>query len=220
MRMSASTIRIRITSAVVMGLLLTAAAWAQETPNELVAGMTNFAQASGEMPPTPLTSDQEQQVLDAVFSRFPNVDAQAMMGYIGEHFPDEMQRYTLTSMQNLGEAMTMLIGLVREGLALQELETRNPAQYARTVRQQQLERRVRAIGEARGRGTEAISKETLQQTLAEAFEAKQEMMRGDIAEIQRQVDELDALLRAREKNREAIIARRLAEMTGSGGQEW
>ncbi|MCE9615337.1 MAG: hypothetical protein K8T26_13785 [Lentisphaerae bacterium] len=199
------------------GWLLGAAAHAQEPDADLLRGMTNFPQAQGNLPPTPLSSVQEQQVLDAVFSRFPNVDPHVMMTYIRQHFPDELQQYSLRAMENLGEAMTLLMNLVREALDLQALEERRPEAYALVMKQKALEREARALAMATLDGAEAdrtARVAQLRETLAASFQAKQDLMRGDIAEIQRQVEDLRALVEEREANREAIISRRVDEIIG------
>ncbi|MDA0577358.1 MAG: hypothetical protein O3B24_04600 [Verrucomicrobia bacterium] len=198
---------------------------AQESDRDPMQGLTNFVQASGRMPPTPFTSDQEQQVLQAVFSRFPNVDPHAMMEYIATHNPDDMQRYTLLSMQNLSEALPLLMGLVRDSLELQALETRRPEQYARAVRYQELERRAQELaapleGAHTPEAADAARLAELRAVLMDAFEAKQELMRSDVAEIQAQVDELENLLREREAKRDEIVARRLAELADGAQGQW
>ena len=209
--------RMTIAAAVAAALWAAAGAAGDEPDPDLMKGMTNFPQAFGEHPPTPLMDGQERQILDAVFSRFPNVDSHGMMIYIREHFPDEMQQYSLRAMENLSEAVPMLMRLVRQALELQDLEARRPEAYALAVRQMELERRAKAQGAAcrQSAGAEREARRAaLRGTLAESFDAKQARMRGDIADISRQLEELRQLVQERETNREAIISRRAEDLLG------
>lgn len=200
---------------VVTGALL---ARAQDAgADALPRSLEDLPQASGDQPPTPLTPDQERLVLDAVFARFPSVDREAMMQYIAERMPADLQEFTLLSMQNLGEAVKLLSGLVRDALEWQQLETRQPERYALMRRHRALERQIReqgdAVRQAAGADREA-QLGLLHALVTDAFQVKQELMRQDLAAIRKQVDDLAALVERRETNRAAIVEQRVREVAG------
>jgi hypothetical protein len=192
--------------------------WAQDGAGEALPGnLAHLPQASGDQPPTPLTSDQERLVLDAVFARFPSVDREAMMQYIAERMPADLQDFTLLSMQDLGEAVKLLSGLVRDALEWRQLESRQPERYALTRRHRALERQVREQGEVVRQSSDAARDAqmlVLNGLVAEAFQVKQELMRQDLAAIRKQVDDLAALVERRETNRAAIVEQRVREVAG------
>ena len=53
------------------------------------------------------------------------------------------------------------------------------------------------------------------ETLEEAFEVRQELMKKDIRYVETELMRLKALVQEREQNRETIIARKVNEMVGS-----
>jgi C4-dicarboxylate-specific signal transduction histidine kinase len=178
--------------------------WAQDGAGEALPGnLAHLPQASGDQPPTPLTSDQERLVLDAVFARFPSVDREAMMQYIAERMPADLQDFTLLSM--------------RDALEWRQLESRQPERYALTRRHRALERQVREQGEVVRQSSDAARDAqmlVLNGLVAEAFQVKQELMRQDLAAIRKQVDDLAALVERRETNRAAIVEQRVREVAG------
>jgi hypothetical protein len=190
--------------------------------------LADLPQANRGVPPTPLTTEQEERVLAAVFSRFPNVDREDMMGYIHEHFPGELQEFTLVSMRDLGGAVEYLLGLVSTCLELQATQERDPSAYASMLRLHALEREADSLGRICREATERIDPEAreaasqrLGVALTEAFSIKQELMRSDVAEIEQELERLRALVDQRERNRAAIISQRMRELAGElDGVQW
>lgn len=212
----------RVALGLVMGACLTRGALAQtgavvQVEADPLEGFRHLPQTHADTPPTPLTMNDERRVLEAVFARFPNIDQTAMMAYIRERLPAELQEFSLASMQNLGDAMAMLSGLVRDALELQELEKHDPDLYAMRLRLRELEQRGRTLGDAARRATDAQRADrlaALQQVVEQAFEVKQAVMRRELSYLQRQITEMEALVERREENRAAIIEQRVRVVAG------
>ena len=176
----------------------------------------DLPQASGQYPPTPLTTSQEERILNAVFMRFPEADPVAVMAFIREHFKRESQRFTLMSMQHLRPAMEYLIHLVNEALVLMDVREQDPGRFANMMSLRAMEAQAATLAEQAQRGDatqQAALVEQLESVLTDMFTMKQRLMKSDIEGMSRQLAELRALVAQREANQEAIIRRRLNEIT-------
>ncbi|MBI4616264.1 MAG: hypothetical protein HY720_21805 [Planctomycetes bacterium] len=87
-------------------------------------------------------------------------------------------------------------------------------------RQEELERRAKEIAEAFRRADGAEQREELRgklrETLGAIFEMREQMRRRELERLQHEIEEMRQALERRRENREAIIEKRLREMTGEG----
>lgn len=216
------TIRFCLSAAAIAALFACATAVQAEAidgAGDPMAGLEHLPQASGQFPPTPLTTENEQRVLDAVFKRFPDADREAVLAFMQEQLPHETQTFTLLAMQDLPAAMEALIRLVRESLMLIETREQDPGRFAKLIRQRLLERRAVELARAGDGGDAAANaarRAEMEAVLREAFALKQDLMRQDIERMARQLDELKGLVGRREANRDAIIKQRVSQMAGDG----
>jgi len=168
------------------------------------------------MPP-PLHAREKPDIISRAFERFPEVDREGIMEFIRDHFPREMRQFRELSAKRFSEAAELMSDVIRESLELLETRERNPEVYAKRVRQRELEIRtaalVEAIREAEDRDREKRLEE-LRGILEEAFEIKQELMKIDVAHMEKEISELKKMVARREANRKAIINRRVSEITG------
>jgi hypothetical protein len=175
-------------------------------------------------PPLPPTWPGFEEILGQVFQRFPGVNQAQVLGFLREQYPRQMRDIEAVARYRMKEAIETLTELVREGLDLFDLRQKDPDLFAKVVRQRELEREASLAAEALARSAgEARKKhlDRLRQTLQEAFDAKQDLMRGDVSRMERELEQLKALIEKRRANRDAIVARRLSEITGElAGTEW
>ena len=165
------------------------------------------------MPPIP----NETEVVRAVFATFPDVDPAQVISFIEEQFPLEMYAFKNALLRKREDAVQIFTSLVRESLAVMAVESRDPQRFNKILEQKKSERKAVESAEASRRSKGAPREEALAElrdSLSKAFEIKQELMKTEIADLASELQKLEKLIARREKNREAIIARRVGQMTG------
>ena len=172
------------------------------------------------LPPGPL----EGGIMSAVFNRYADIDRKEVMDFIEREFPEDRQRFTVVAMGDQAEATGFLSGLVRQTIDLLALKKTKPAVYEKALKQKKLERKAVELGDlyrqAQGDDKEQVLKD-LHGVLAESFDLKQDLMKGDVARMEQHLNELKLLLQKREVSRQAIIECRAGELTGEKGVlEW
>jgi hypothetical protein len=169
--------------------------------------------AGVDWPPAP----QEEEILDEVFQKLPGVPRDDTLAIVREHLPERLSEFRRLAMLNRDEAGALLRVIVRDALELSELRRRNPTLFARTMEEQRLGREAAALAEAArhasGRERDEL-REKLRLTLDRAFEVRQELMRADAQRLQAEIDKLKSLVDKRQRHRDAIVTRRLGELTG------
>jgi hypothetical protein len=168
------------------------------------------------MPPLP-PLPYEREVADAVFRTFPNADAQQIMAFMREQDPLGLYEFKKALMQGRGQAAAVFTSLVRESMEMMETRDRDPERFGKMRRQRELEQKAVQEAEA-GRASAGAERDRsvtqLRRTLEEAFQIKQDLMKSEVAALEADLKKLEQLVRERETNREAIISRRVEEMTG------
>lgn len=210
------TYRMRWSAILLIGFLVQGGL-AEEAVEDIPDDIRALPQFSGDKPPTPLSSMQEEAVLDAVFLRFPDLDRHLTMTFIRKHFPEGSRDFTLMSQRDLGKAMALLIDLVGQSDRLMTLQKRNPAHFAKVINHRGLERKIDSLaGELKDLASlEASESETrLRTVLSESFLLKQDLMKSDIEHLETQLETLRDLLKKREVNREVIIDNRFLDIIG------
>ncbi len=171
-----------------------------------------------QLPPPPPDWDYVSRM---TFARFPEADREATLLFIHQHFPRETKQIRLASATRPDRAMEALTDLVHKSLGLLKTQQENPELFEKLMRQHRLERQAQslaaAVGQTQGESQKKILKK-LQAVLAEAFEIKQSLMKDELEALARGVNDLRVLVEKREQNRQAIIERRLSELTGN--EDW
>ncbi len=152
------------------------------------------------------------------FARFPEADRDATLRFLHQHFPNDMQQIKNACATRPDRAMEALTDLVHKGLSLLKTQQNNPALFEKLMRQHRLEHRAEVLAEAASKAQGEARKNALkelQDVLAQAFEIKQDLMKDELEALSRGVNELRTLVEKREENRQAVIERRLIELTGN-----
>lgn len=169
-------------------------------------------------PPAPPRPTLDKEWMDSVFRRFPDVKPELVMDFIHERFPREVHEVKRLLTRRREDAVDFMSDLIQETLDLLDTRREDPARFEKVMRQRDLDRKAAEQAEAvrrckddpeRGRRVEA-----LRRTLAEAFVVKQELMKESVADMEVELNELKGLVERREKHREGIILRRIADLTG------
>jgi len=165
------------------------------------------------LPPIPT----EPEVVRAVFATFPDIDPGKVLSFIEEQFPLEMYHFRITLMRSREDAVEMFASLVRESLSMRAVQRHDPERFGKILEQRQFERKAVESAET-SRHSKGTAREKalaqMRESLAQAFEIKQELMKTEVADLASELQKLEKLIVRREKNREAIIARRVQQMTG------
>jgi hypothetical protein len=158
-----------------------------------------------------------KRTVSQVFALFPDADREAVMGFIREQLPNELRRLRQMSERQVGDAFGFTIDLVQDSLRMLEMKKDNPALYEKVVQRRNLERLADDLAAQyrRSAGSERQENEIrLRRTLTQCFEIKQELMRRDLAQMEKELGQLRTLIEKREASRIDIINRRLHEVTG------
>lgn len=165
------------------------------------------------LPPVP----NEASIMEEVFKRFPEVDPDPVMEEVRREFSRDLAEFKNLAMRQRDRAVDYLTYLVSEAVEMLEMKRESPDLYEKALKQRRLERTARRFAAEWNRMTgekkEQKHKE-LRAVLGDAFDAKQEMMKADVAQMQQDLQELLAMIDKRQENRKAIIIRRLKELTG------
>jgi hypothetical protein len=186
--------------------------------------LTAKAQEPGpaDFPPLPETA---VDVVRSVLARtFPDVNREAVVACMQEEFPDAMAEFRRDSVRHYSDAVSRLTHAAGDAVRLLEARERDPELYTKMLKLRRLERQAAQLAAECREAAEAAREESLrklQATLGEAFRLKQELMQSDVAALERDVNELKALIAKREAREREIVARRLAEIVaGSAHLEW
>ena len=191
---------------------------AKGEPRERDAGPADSPAAAvpGEESLTSLPPSMSRTV-NQVFALFPDANREDVLVFIREQLPHEMRRLREMSERHVGDAFGLTIDLVQDALRLLEMRKEDPALYQKVVQRRNLERLADdlAVQCRRSAGSERQESEVrLRETLTRCFEIKQELMRRDLAQMERELGELKTLIEKREASRKDIINRRIIEVTG------
>ena len=198
--------------------------------------ISGVSQAQHEAPPLP---DSRGDIMQRVMRHFPDVNHEAVLGFIRDEFPQELHEFRELSLRHVGEAVDLMTHLVRESLDLIEAKRHNPERYEQLMRQRRLHREAFRLAEICRNGDEDDdedrdeddgeddederqgAEEELRDVLEEIFEIKQGMMKAELEHMEKELDRLRGLIERRDSNRDRIIERRLTEMVGdSENLEW
>jgi hypothetical protein len=183
-----------------------------------------FVAPENMLPPIPLSTAREKQILQAVFSRFPGEDPSEVMAYLRTHFPQKIRYFTVLSMRDVDPAVEYLTEVVRDCTELLRTQVSDPKRHEKLLRYQKLESQAYQQGEqlrrAKGDSRSQLQAE-LAQTLDAGFMIKQDLMRQELADMEAELRMLRNLIQKREDNRKSLVNRRIAQITGDSDLlEW
>ncbi|NQT92923.1 MAG: hypothetical protein HQ559_09190 [Lentisphaerae bacterium] len=165
------------------------------------------------LPPVP----NEDSIVEEVFKRFPDVDPDPVMEEVRREFSRDLAEFKNLAMRHRDRAVDYLTYLVSEAVEMLEMKRQNPDLYKKASKHRRLERTARRLAAEWDRldGEQKQQKhEELGTVLGDAFDAKQEMMKADVAQMQEGLKELLSMIEKRQKSRKEIIVRRIKELTG------
>lgn len=163
-------------------------------------------------PPLPFEAD----VLRYVFEHFPGVNREEVMKFIGDNFKADVPEFRKLSNEDAVKATTFMMDLVGEALVLMDIARKDSELASMMVKQKDLERKARRkaaeVVMADGKDKEVLKAE-LRKMLEAAFDAKQTLMKRDLAGLQAELRKLDEMILRRSEYRSQIIDRKLNELT-------
>ncbi len=198
-----------------------ALAAAPPPPASASAGSTS---PSDGPPPIPLSTDREKRILEAVFSRFPDVDPGTVMDYLRDHFPHEVRYFTELSMRDVERSVEYLTRVVGDCAHLLRTQKTDPDRYDKLLALQKLGLKAYSQADAYKSAAAADRKDqevVLMTTLDDCFEIKQYLMRKELADLEEELMKLRDMIEKRKKSKVAIINRRFQQITGENDAlEW
>jgi len=175
-------------------------------------------------PPLPPSLQKGQELIESVLNRFPEIDPGEIMAIVHEEFPREMRRFRAIAITKSGDALELLTRVVGEALDLLEAKRRDPDLYQLMRSRRRLDRTATELGRAAQRSDGEKKKKLLtelQTTLEESFRVKQKVMKAEVEQVERELDDLRELINRRELMRGEIVGRRISELTeNTNDLEW
>lgn len=165
----------------------------------------------------PMGPPRPEDIIRQISSRYPDVDPEEVRALIHSHFREELEQYQKLARHRPPEAMEQFNDVAHEACELLEFKRRHPEAFEMRMDLRTLEHEAERISDSyahRSTQEKGELKQQLQRTLSEAFSLKQELMQFELIQLRRELKELEALVEKREANQEAIIGRRLREVTG------
>jgi hypothetical protein len=158
----------------------------------------------------------EQEVVRAAFVSFPDADEKEVMAFIQKDLTREMYEFRMLAMRDMRGAVKFLLNLVQDAVALLDAKKRDPARYAKMIRERELEKaaeeQARAARMSDGEGRKKHLEE-LRKVLDEAFKVRQELIGEDIQDMEKDLQKLKALVKKRRQSQRMIVSRRITELT-------
>jgi len=163
-------------------------------------------------PPIPLESD----VLRYVFEHFPDENRDEIMAFINENFKSDLPVFRKLAETDVSRATTYMMDLINDALQLMDIAKKDKGLADMMLRQKNLERKAarkaKEVALADGNDKEAMKKE-LRKMIEEAFDAKQELMKHDLAGMEEKLKQLSEMISKRDEYRKQIIDKKLNDMT-------
>ena len=156
-------------------------------------------------------------ILSRALWRVPERVRPQVMEIVQQHFGRELREVQALARVEPMDAKELLGDLVAEAMELLELREENPEAFERRIRLAALEREAQELGGIcadRGGEERAEPQKKLREVLTEAFNIKLEMMKQEAKALEQELDRLKILVDKRQASREAIVERRLKELTG------
>ena len=147
----------------------------------------------------------------------PEREQEHVIRFVHEHFEGELAEAEELAREEPGEAREIVTDVVHEARELLELRQEHPEAFEKAMHRMAIERRSLELAEryraSKGEAREQLLKE-LRGVLSEAFSLRQAAMKGEMRELEEELDRLQTLVQKREANRDAIVERRIEELIG------
>jgi len=168
--------------------------------------------------------DRFQTMLQELLQHFPPERREDLSAFLKQNFTDELNELRELARGHIEAARVELPHLIERVNDLFMLAQNNPDAFATHRRLRELERASERLGreyrESEGERRDAIAA-TLRDTVQEAFELKQEILRNEAEAVAREARELAQRHVHREELREEIVERRIEQVTGKNDPlEW
>ena len=163
------------------------------------------------LPPSPHLAQ------NAAFQRFPEANRDELLTFANKYFPHEMLAAKKAAEWNANNAADMMSEVMAESLDLMDLRRHSKALFEITMKERALNRVARQQAKvARTDKDGAETTNALKETLEDAFDVKQELLKRDIEGMAKDLAKLRVLVGKRDESREVIVAKRLNELMGEG----
>jgi len=147
------------------------------------------------------------------------------MRFITENYPSKMRQVKSLALVRPDDALEQMTDLIHESLGILALQESLPRVYEMKVKQLKVENDVARWAEAsktakaeeRGKDMEALRK-----AVEESFDVKQELMKSEVEQLEKKLQDLKNLVRKRQESRKDLVAYRLSELAGAtaGAPKW
>jgi|GEM_PF-3167223 len=148
---------------------------------------------------------------------------QAVLRMIHDVFPARLAELEEIVKRNRDEANEVADQLIDQAGRLVDLKQDEPREYERFLRLCRLDDECLALGR-KARTLQGQERETvlveLRKKLAEAFDAKQESMKRELAAMETEVENLRRRVAKRADSRDTLIERRVLDLLGDREAEW
>ena len=148
---------------------------------------------------------------------------QAVLRELHDVFPAQLTELQTIAERNREEAGEVAERLVDQANHLVDLKRDEPREYERAVRLCRLDDECLGLAQ-KARAAQGTAREplvaSLKKKLAEAFDAKQEAMKRQVATMEAELGELRRRVAKRAEGREQLIERRALDLLGDRDAEW
>jgi len=205
-----------VAAMVIVGVVLSALA--QEPPparaKALPVGLTKARPKFPDLPPTP---PDWEFVQTTAISRFPGANVTNVMRFATENCPTRVRSIRALCKIRPDEAVEALTDLAYEMTAIMALRETQPALYESKIRQLKIDAEVERWVEASRQNQGDVRQkdlDALRRALEQAFDVRQDLMKSEVEQLEKKLQELKTLVQKRQENRSVLIARRFAELSG------
>jgi len=148
---------------------------------------------------------------------------EAILRTVHDVFPARLAELGDVAGRNRDEASEMASQLIDQAGRLVDLRQDEPREYERFLRQCRLDDECLGLGR-KARALQGAEREAsvaeLKKKLAEAFDAKQEAMKRELAAMENEVENLRRRVAKRAEGRDQLIDRRVLDLLGDREAEW
>jgi len=158
-----------------------------------------------------------EELVNRVTQRLPERGRNNIMEFAHEHFDDVFKDAKRIFAQEMDEAVEMVMNAFRESMELLELREMEPEEFERAIQERRLEREAEALARHAAQLEGEVREKTIAQLrklLSESFELRQENMRRQMGELERELARLKTLVEKRQQHRDLVIERRIKDLTG------
>ena len=190
----------------------------------LVGGLLQTVPAQEPPPPRPKEKSRPRHRQPPAVHLTPEQEQEAI-AYIREVDPGQAERLVRLKAKDPARYMEALNRGLNEKRRLQRWKQEDPARYEQEVEIRDLERQSHELAEAYRKGANEKERGEIRPKLsaltARLIDLREDRRREDVKRMERDLERLRRILTERQKNREQIIQRRIAQLLGEAeAMEW